>query len=534
MSSDSSSVFDTCEANLSGDADTSVRELLACVSYQLEQTGQSSTAAALDYARTVLVVYSAVLVFFMQAGFAMVCAGAVRRKNVQNTLLKNLLDTCGASIAFYALGYAFAFGGQDMESPNKTFIGTSNFFLVDVEDYAFWLFQWAFSAASATIIAGTLAERCQMAAYLGYSMVLAGWVYPIIAHSIWNHQGWLSAYSPDPLWGTGMVDFAGSGVVHLTGGTAAIFATYVLGPRQGRFQDEDGHQLEKAKTFSGHSPALQMLGTFILWFGWYGFNCGSALILDSPDSAEIAAWAAVNTTLAGGSAGITALMVHLYILERYTGEPFFDLKYAMNGSLCGLVAITGGCGVVEAWAAVVIGCMAGLLYIFGSWALVRAGLDDAVDAIPVHMLNGMWGIIAVGLFASPTRLEAVYGRSEHTGIVYSFQRGHVDATLLGAQLAGILFIVGFVGVFMFPFFLWLDYKGWFRSDALEEIVGLDTSYHGRILLLRGDDEVSPEHISAFQEKRNVDRRRRSNPRSLSTRAVEDDFDDVDEDKDERS
>jgi Amt family ammonium transporter len=374
-----------------------------------------------------------------------------------------------------------------------------------------------------------------MAAYLGYSMVLAGWVYPIIAHSIWNHQGWLSAYSPDPLWGTGMVDFAGSGVVHLTGGTAAIFATYVLGPRQGRFHDEDGHKLQDPKTFAGHSPALQMLGTFILWFGWYGFNCGSALILDSPDSAEIAAWAAVNTTLAGGSAGITALMVHLYILERYTGEPFFDLKYAMNGSLCGLVAITGGCGVVEAWAAVVIGCVAGLLYIFGSWALVKLGLDDAVDAIPVHMLNGMWGIIAVGLFASPTRLEMVYGRSDHVGVVYSFQRGHADATLLGAQLAGILFIVGFVCVFMYPFFLWLDYKGWFRSDALEEIVGLDTSYHGKTLRLKGDDEVKPEHISAFQEKRDIDRRRRSsNPRSLAVAVQAVEEDDDDEVTDERS
>ena len=188
----------------------------------------------------------------------MLCAGAVRKKNVQNTLLKNLLDACGSSIAFYAVGYAFAFGGMDPKSGEKTFVGTSNFFLMDVDDFSLWFFQYAFSAAATTIVAGTLAERCQMAAYLSYSLMLSGWVYPIVVHAIWNHNGFLSANSIEPLWGVGVVDFAGSGVVHLTGGTTALVATMILGPRRGRFHDETGRRLEVPRDFPGHSFSLQV------------------------------------------------------------------------------------------------------------------------------------------------------------------------------------------------------------------------------------------------------------------------------------
>jgi len=189
----------------------------------------------------------------------MVCAGAVRKKNVQNTLLKNLLDACGASIAWFMVGYAFAFGGrEDGNNVGTTFIGSTNFFLMNVTDYSFWLFQYAFSAASATIIAGTLAERCQMVAYLCYSVLLAGWVYPIIVHSIWSRNGWISAYNAEPLFGVGMIDFAGSGVVHMTGGCTALFATMILGPRRGRFHDETGRRLDKPREFPGHSMSLQV------------------------------------------------------------------------------------------------------------------------------------------------------------------------------------------------------------------------------------------------------------------------------------
>jgi Amt family ammonium transporter len=242
--------------NKVGDA-TNTSAILRCFSDNL-----SNDVGTREFSRSIMLVYAAGLLFFMQAGFAMVCAGAVRQKNVRNTMLKNLLDACGAAVAFFTVGYAFAFGGQNENSPNKTFMGYANFFLIDVDDYAYWLFQYAFSAAAATIVAGTLAERCQMAAYLCYSVLLSGWVYPIVVHAVWNPNGFLSAHSIDPLWGTGMVDFAGSGVVHVTGGTTALFATMILGPRRGRFHDEIGRKLEKPRDFPGYSIALQVRDLF--------------------------------------------------------------------------------------------------------------------------------------------------------------------------------------------------------------------------------------------------------------------------------
>jgi Amt family ammonium transporter len=233
------------------DSTEDTKELIRCIV-------SNADIGARQFARDVLLVFAAALIFFMQAGFAMLCAGCVRKKNVQNTMLKNLLDACGASIAYFLVGFAFSFGGMNTDSAEKTFIGKTNFFMKDVDDPAFWLFHYAFSAASATIVAGTLAERCQMVAYLCYSVVLTGWVYPIIVHAIWNSQGILSAFSVDPLWGVGMVDFAGSGVVHLTGGVTALFATSVLGPRRGRFHDEAGRRLAFPVEIPGHSAALQV------------------------------------------------------------------------------------------------------------------------------------------------------------------------------------------------------------------------------------------------------------------------------------
>lgn len=219
-----------------------------------------------------LFVIAGSLIFFMQAGFAMLCAGCVRRKNVQNTMLKNLLDACGAGIAYYCVGYAFTFGGQndhDAGHDSITFLGTENFFLRGIrnEDLAFWFFEYAFSAASVTIVAGTLAERCQMAAYLWYSMVLTGFVYPVVAHAVWSNNGFLSTFAKQRLLDVGCIDFAGSGVVHLTGGTTAFMATWILGARRGRFTDARGRLLAKPREFPGHSIALQLMGTMTLWFG---------------------------------------------------------------------------------------------------------------------------------------------------------------------------------------------------------------------------------------------------------------------------
>lgn len=244
-------LYASCEAQLGSDAE--MTDLLKCIS-----TSLSAKPGSLNLSRSVLLVFAAALVFFMQAGFAMVCAGAVRKKNVQNTMLKNLLDACGAAVAYFVVGFAFSFGGMDPDSNRTDFIGNKNFFLVDVDDYAFWLFQYAFSAASATIVAGTLAERCQMAAYLCYSVMLTGWVYPIIVHAIWNPNGFLSAYHNDPLFGVGMIDFAGSGVVHVTGGLTALFATSILGPRRGRFHDDSGRKLDTPRLIPGSSVALQV------------------------------------------------------------------------------------------------------------------------------------------------------------------------------------------------------------------------------------------------------------------------------------
>ena len=272
-----------------------------------------------------------------------------------------------------------------------------------------------------------------------------------------------------------------------------------------------------------------MLGTFILWFGWYGFNSGSALLIGNENTGQLAALAAVNSTLSAGVAGITALFANLYYLEKTTGEAIFELKYAMNGTLAGLVAVTGGCGVVEPWAAVITGFFAGLFYLAGSRWLVKLRLDDAVDAIPVHMVNGIWGLIAVGLFASPSRLEMSYGHSDHPGWFYAIRRGHPgDMSLLCAQLVGIVFIVGWVLIFMLPFFVWLDWRGWFRADPLEELVGLDTSYHGGLALLVQHESIDPEYITAFKEHRRQSGLRRRSGRSVNQHATSDTIEELDE------
>lgn len=217
----------------------------------------SSLDSASEGINTFYLIYAASLVFYMQAGFAMLCAGSVRIKNLQNTMLKNLLDACGASLGFYTVGYAFAWGESDGGEGATTFIGTQNFFLMDVEQKAFWLFQFAFAATSATIVAGTLAERCQMLAYLLYSTMLTAFVYPVIVHAIWNTSGFLSSFRPDPLLDVGVVDFAGCLVVHMTGGLTAWIAAFVLGPRKGRFYlDEEGKRM--ANDFPGHSVALKV------------------------------------------------------------------------------------------------------------------------------------------------------------------------------------------------------------------------------------------------------------------------------------
>mmetsp|Transcript_4266 Transcript_4266/g.9252 ORF Transcript_4266/g.9252 Transcript_4266/m.9252 type:complete len:495 (+) Transcript_4266:127-1611(+) len=418
---------------------------------------------------TFFLLFAGALVFLMQAGFAMLCAGSVRQKNVKNIMLKNLLDACGGAIGFYTLGYGFAYG------TGSTFIGSSNFAITEMSsgaDYIDFFFQFAFAATAATIVAGTVAERCKMSAYLCYSLFLTAFVYPVVVRSIWSSDGFLTAFRDDAFRGIGVIDFAGSGVVHMTGGATALVAAKVLGPRNGRFYDSDGNVLETPVSFPAHSTALQILGTFILWFGWYGFNPGSALAIANDDSSATAALCAVTTTLAAACGCVTAMFFDCGIDYLSTGEISYDLTMAMNGALGGLVAITAGCSVVKPWAAVIIGVIGGLVYYGFSKFLIQMKIDDAVDAIPVHFANGAWGVLAVGLFADK-ELQGVAGfGTAHSGL---FDSG--DGTLLQVQFIAICWICGWVFGVMTPFFVILNAAGMFRVDALEEEVGLDISHH---------------------------------------------------------
>lgn len=253
----SSSIFLDCSQQFVANE----TEILRCVVDTLQHTQEQQGKATKQH----LLVVAGAMIFFMQTGFAMLCAGSVRLKNVQNTMLKNLLDACGSALAFFLVGYGLAFGGQS-NTALTTFVGTEDFCTVG-PSAAYWFFQYTFSATSVTIIAGTLAERCQMAAYLLYSVFMTGFVYPVVAHSLWSPNGFLSSSNVDAFLGVGAIDFAGAGVVHLSGGTVALFASIILGPRRGRFYDEQGDPLAVPKPFPGHSVSLQLLGTLVLWFG---------------------------------------------------------------------------------------------------------------------------------------------------------------------------------------------------------------------------------------------------------------------------
>jgi len=268
-----------------------------------------------------------------------------------------------------------------------------------------------------------------------------------------------------------MVDFAGSGVVHLTGGATALVAAIILGPRKGRFYDDDGNVLETPANFQGHNTALQMLGTFILWFGWYGFNPGSALAIANNDSAATAALCAATTTISAAAACVSCMFTDSLIMYNKTGEMSYDLTMAMNGSLGGLVAITAGTSVVTPWAAFIIGIIGGWVYLGMSKLLIKLKIDDAVDAIPVHFANGIWGVLAVGLFAKEELMVTAAFSAGQPGVFYG------GGALLGCQIIGILFILAWVCIPMGIFFKVLMVAGMFRVDALEEEVGLDISHH---------------------------------------------------------
>ena len=395
---------------------------------------------------TVWVLIAAFLVFFMQAGFGMVEAGFIRAKNTCNILTKNFLDFCMASLGFFLVGYAFMFGD------GNGFIGTKGFMLAGLGDttsglplFAFWLFQAAFCGAAATIVAGGMAERMNFKAYLIYSFLISALVYPIIGHWVWG-GGWLSS--------TGFMDFAGSTVVHTTGGMAALIGTIMLKPRLGKY-GLDG----KAKAIAGHNIPLASLGVFILWFGWFGFNPGSTLGITNAglDIARVA----INTNMAAALGGIAAMCT---VWMRF-GKP--DLSMAMNGALAGLVGITAPCAFVEPWAACVIGLTSGIIVVLGVELLDKLHIDDPVGAVPVHGMCGIWGTLCVGIFG-----KAALGLPNE-GFIYSG-----NPMQFGIQCVGSIATVVFVLIGMGLIFKMIDLTVGLRVSRTEELRGLDIGEHG--------------------------------------------------------
>ncbi|QJA05951.1 ammonium transporter [Thermosulfurimonas marina] len=392
------------------------------------------------------------LVMFMQAGFALVEAGFCRAKNATNLLTKNLMDFVVGALAFWAVGYALITG-----TDWKGLIGTSGFFLsgegYDVGNYLSFFWQMVFAATAATIVSGAVAERIKFQAYLLYSIAITGFIYPVYAHWVWG-GGWLSKLP----FGLGHLDFAGSGVVHAVGGLVGLAGAIVLGPRFGKF-DKNG----KPRAIPGHNIPLATLGVFILWFGWYGFNPGSTFSAHHLRISVIA----VNTTLAAAAASLTALLIVLAKTRK------FDLGMALNGVLAGLVAITAPCAWVEAWAAVVIGVVAGIILVAGVYFLEAIKVDDPVGAVPVHGFNGLWGLIAVGLFADGTYGNYAIEPPFVKGLFYGGGVDQLIAQLIGA---GALFVWAFgVGLILFKL---LDVLIGIRVSPREEIQGLDLLEHG--------------------------------------------------------
>lgn len=400
---------------------------------------------------TIWVLVGAALVFFMQAGFAMVETGFTRAKNAGNIIMKNLMDFCIGTPAFWIVGFGLMFGGTG------AFIGSiggiaeeANYGTSMLPDgvpfYAFLIFQTVFCATAATIVSGAMAERTKFSAYCVYSFVISLLIYPISGHWIWG-GGWLSQL--------GFHDFAGSTAVHMVGGVAAFVGALILGPRIGKY-DKNG----KAKAIPGHSLTLGALGVFILWFCWFGFNGASTVSMEG-EAVVTAGKIFVNTNLA---AAVSSCAVLLITWIRYK-KP--DISMTLNGTLAGLVAITAGCDTVSPVSAAIIGIIAGFVVVFGIEFIDKVlKIDDPVGAVGVHGLNGALGTICVGLFSDGTGTE---GLGLFTGGGFH---------LLGVQLLGMVAVIAWVAVTMTVVFQVIKHTMGLRVSEDEEIAGLDIREHG--------------------------------------------------------
>lgn len=415
-----------------------------------EGTLEGDPGAPIDY---VWVLVCAFLVFMMQAGFAMLEAGFCRAKNVVNLMMKNLMDFSIGSVVFMAVGFALMFGAD-----KAGLYGSSGWFLAgdsyDVGAYLLFMFQVVFAATAATIVSGAVAERLKIKSYFIYSMLLCALIYPIYGHWVWG-GGWLSELSL----GMGHLDFAGSGVVHMIGGFVGLAGAVVLGPRIGKFA-KDG----KARAIPGHSLALAALGCFLLWFGWFGFNPGSTVSAHELRIAVIA----VNTNLAA-AAGAVAALITIWIKTK---KP--DVSMAINGAIAGLVAITAPCAWVEAWAALAIGLIAGVLVVASVYFFERIRVDDPVGAVSVHGICGVWGLLSLGLFADGTYGNYTTEAPFVTGLFYGGGWEQLGAQAIGAVVcAAWAFGLGFI-----VFKVMDKVLGGIRVSPQEEIEGLDISEHG--------------------------------------------------------
>ncbi|MCR4960637.1 MAG: ammonium transporter [Lachnospiraceae bacterium] len=389
----------------------------------------------------------AALVFWMQAGFAMVEAGFTRAKNTGNILMKNLMDFCIGTVVFILIGFSLLLGEDVVGLIGKP--GFDIFSKYGEFDWSNFVFNLVFCATTATIVSGAMAERTKFLSYCVYSAIISAVIYPIEAHWIWG-GGWLS--------NLGFHDFAGSTAIHMVGGISALIGAAILGPRIGKFEKDKDGKITKVNAFPGHNLPIGCLGVFILWLGWYGFNGAAATSVEQLGSIF------VTTTIAPAVATVVCM---IFTWIKY-GKP--DISMCLNASLAGLVAITAPCDVTDAFGAIVIGAVAGVLVVFGVWFLdYKLRVDDPVGAVAVHCLNGIWGTIAVGLFAT----TSAPGNDTMTGLFYGG-----GFKLLGIQLLGFAAVAAWTAVTITIAFFIIKAIFGLRVSEEEEIVGLDSTEHG--------------------------------------------------------
>ncbi len=389
----------------------------------------------------------AALVFWMQAGFAMVEAGFTRAKNTGNILMKNLMDFCIGTVMFILIGFGLLLGEDLMGLIGKP--GFDIFTSYADFDWSNFVFNLVFCATTATIVSGAMAERTKFLSYCIYSGAISALIYPIEAHWIWG-GGWLAQM--------GFHDFAGSCAIHMVGGLSALIGAKILGPRIGKFSRDASGKVTKVNAFPGHNLPLGCLGVFILWLGWYGFNGAAATSVAQLGSIF------VTTTIAPAVATVVCM---IFTWIRF-GKP--DVSMCLNASLAGLVAITAPCDVADAFGSIIIGAVAGVLVVFGVWFLDYVlAVDDPVGAVAVHFMNGVWGTLAVGLFAT----TSAPGNDTFVGLFYG---GGFD--LLGKQIVGVVSVCAWTAVTITIAFFIINATAGLRVTAEEEIVGLDSCEHG--------------------------------------------------------